>query len=166
MNRRTFVVATSSAATVALAGCSGGGGADTSSPEAVVESYYDVVASDTEAARDLFHSESPSLQREANANASDVDVSYDNVEVTLVSENLSESELREKFPVRFRSSGGSLVFSDDLKATVIEENAIVEASYEFSGEGISGTRQLTAEWLTTTEDGDWQIVIAGTTSEN
>jgi hypothetical protein len=158
------MVATSSAATVALAGCSGGGGADTSSPEAVVESYYDVVASDTEAARDLFHSESPSLQREPNVNASEVDVSYDNVEVTLVSENLSESELREEFPVRFRRSGGSAAFSDELKTAVIEENAIVEASYKVSGE--QGTRQLTTKWLTTTEDGDWQIAIADTTSEN
>jgi hypothetical protein len=98
MNRRKFIITVSAATVAGTAGCSGGGGGsgnvDTSGPEAIVRSFYDVISSSdadsdvaevTDALSSVTHNVSPaveSLKQSANE-SDDSGNSNDGVLVTL-----------------------------------------------------------------------------------
>jgi hypothetical protein len=167
MHRRQYIAAAGTAATIALAGCSGGG-SDTGSPEAVVEAWINLQdggasESDIEEAKDLLHSASPLLEviEEGNTtNTTDEDISIDSVETEVTEENLSESELEEEFQFLFGGAPGfEAQIDNETKSTIAEENAVVEATVERSGDDVSEDRQeTTTNYLVATEDGEWQII--------
>ena len=174
MKRRQFVLTTASAVTIGVAGCLGGGDGDTDSPEAAVEAWYELEAnaggrnvSDLQDdAEELLHSESPILQslRALGQEQNETDeqnVSVDSIETTLVEENLSESDLEAEFPFLFNNPESEFAINDEAKAAIAEENTLVEASVERSGANVSEEEQsITDQWLTATENGDWQLVIS------
>ena len=173
MRRRKFVLAVSTL-TLGVAGCLGGGDGDTDSPETVVEAWYELeadaggrtVSNLQDDAEGLLHSESPILQslqaisQEQNE-TDEQDVSLDSVETALVQEDLSESDLDAEFPFVFNNPDSEFAIGDEGKVAIAEENALVEASVERSGANVSEEeRSTTDQWLTATEDGDWQLVIS------
>ena len=163
MNRRKFTLLLATSATAAVAGCGGGGGgsdADTSSPEAVVESYYraaNEVESDTsaeeaiETIRPFFYEGSPlfeliraSLEEDGVQETQNLE----NIETTVTDENLGTETLIDD-----RGLESSSLSEDEIEA-IAEENALVETSVEY--EDAQGGTQ---EHLTATTDGDWLIVF-------
>lgn len=165
MDRRQFIVAASTTSAIAMAGCLHGGGgssADTSSPTALVESYYDAVDdldSDTsgedalDALDDFYHSESPvrDIIEEGGGNQSDgeeQEQSIASVSAEVTEEDLSADALDQRFGLSFFGT------SQETIESFAEENAVVSAEIEFEE-----AETQTQEHLTATEDGDWQLVL-------
>lgn len=166
MDRRQFIVAASTTSAIAMAGClhgdGGGGSADTSSPTALVESYYDAVADlgpDTsgedalDALDDFYHSESPirDIIEQGGGNQSDGEeqeqsISGASAEVT--EEDLGADAIDQRFGLSFFGT------SQEAIDSFAEENAVVTAEIEFEE-----AETQTQEHLTATEGGDWQLVL-------
>jgi hypothetical protein len=161
MQRRQFAAATGSAVVIGLAGCLGGGdSADTSSPGAVVESYYETAydldsdASGEDIVEELdghLHSESPYRELfEESPNESGTggtERSLDSVETEVTEEDVGEEALRQEYASFFE-------ISDSVISSLAEENAVVSATLTFED-----AEDQEAEHLTATEDGDWQVFI-------
>lgn len=165
MDRRQFIVAASTTSAIAMAGClhgDGGSGADTSSPTALVESYYealddldqDMSAEDILDELDAFyHSQSPirDLVEQGAGNESNGDTqqkSLASVSTEVTDENLGKEALDQRFGLSFFGA------SEEAMNAFADENAVVTASVEY--EEAEGNEQ---EHLTATEDGEWQMVL-------
>jgi len=163
MNRRKFTLLFATSATAAVAGCGGGGGgsdADTSSPEAVVESYYraaNEVETDTgaeeaiETIRPFFYEDSPLfelIRASLEENGVQETQNLDTIETTVIDENLgTEALINDRGLTSTNLSEGEI-------ETIAEENALVEASVEYED-----AEDVTQQHLTATADGDWLIVF-------
>ena len=154
-------------AVVAVAGCSGGGGGgggsfDTSSPAAVVESFYQVLDGlDQDSSIDDvlseiepgLHSASPLpdfLEQAEDQSADQApteprDLSSVSAEVT--EEDVSADRLSQEYGLGFFGTS-----QEDID-TIAEENAVVEATVEYGDGSTENPQHLTA-----TENGDWLIV--------
>jgi len=144
---------------VAVAGCSGSdNGIDTSSPDAVVESFYTTANElDTDAdsdeildeVGDALHSESPlrDLLEETGDEETDEeeDEELENVDVEVTEEDLTVEEVEQRV--------GFFEIDDDAIEDIAEENAVVAGTIESEDE------QEEIEHLTATEDGEWKIVL-------
>lgn len=164
MQRRKFIAAAGAAAAVGLAGCSGDNGADTSSPGAVVESYYDLAEGlDSGSSGDelldeldpVLHSESPLRaflegMNESQGNTTATERSVSNVDTEVAQEDLSAEELSQNYRLGFMQIDQSVIDS------LAEENAVVDTTVEYEDAETTET-----QWLTATEDGDWQIFTGG-----
>lgn len=163
MNRRKFTLLLATSATAGVAGCGGGGGgsdADTSGPEAVVESYYraadeiEVDASAEEAIDAIspfFYEGSPLLElirTSLEENGVQGAQNLENIETTITDENLGTETLIDE-----RDLGSSSLSQGEIEA-IAEENALVEASPEY--EDAQGQTQ---QHLTATTDEEWLIVF-------
>lgn len=165
MDRRQFIVAASTTSAIAMAGClhgDGGGDADTSSPTALVESYYEAIddldsdMSSEDALNELddfFHSESPirDLIEEGGDEESDgeqPDRSLSSVSTEVTDEDLSADALDQRFGLSFFGA------SQEAIESFAEENAVVSVEVEYEDADTQNQEHLTA-----TEGGDWQIVL-------
>jgi hypothetical protein len=160
MQRRQFVAATGTVLAVGLAGCSGdGGGPDTSSPTAIVDSFYGKVQdldSDTsgedllDEVDNFLHSESPlrDVLGEGGNQSEGEDRTISSVETELGDEDLGGDALNERFGLSFFG------VSDSTVESLAEENAVVNTTIEYEE---ADTQEQ--EHLTATEDGDWLIFI-------
>lgn len=170
MQRRKFILGVGAASAVAIAGCSddgdsgggggGGGGPDTSSPTAIVESYYqeaDNISQDASAEEALsqvenhLHSLSPIpdiLEEEGMGEGESQNRSLASVSASVTEEDLGADALNNQFGLGFFG-----VSEDDL-STIAEENAVVEAEIEYEE-----AESQTQSHLTATEGGDWLIVV-------
>lgn len=168
MERRKFMVAAGTGAVVAVAGCSGGGGGgggsfDTSSPTAVVESFYQVgdgLDQDSSADELLseiepgLHSASPfpdifeQAEDQSQDQASVEPRSLSSVSAEVTEEDVSADRLSQEFGL------GIFGVSQEDIDTIAEENAIVEATVEYEDGSTENPQHLTA-----TENGDWLIVV-------
>lgn len=136
----------------------------TGSPEAVVESYYEVLdrmnqdanTDDVLSTLDpLLHSELPVRRTlraadSAENNSSGEDRALANLEIEVVQEDLSVDELSSL------SSQEYVVYdlSEDEAAAIGEENAVVRATTEYE-DGTTEER----DHLTAPEDGEWQVIV-------
>jgi hypothetical protein len=168
MNRRKLIATVGAGTVVAVAGCSdggssgGGGGnnADTSSPTAVVESWYeksnelgqDASTDEVLDAIDPFlHSVSPipdALREAEDSNNESEDRSLDNISTEVIEENVDENTLNNEFSLSFFN------VSEDDVATIAEENAIVEGQISYD----NGDEQQ-VQHITAPENGDWLLVL-------
>jgi hypothetical protein len=168
MNRRKFIMTIGAATAAAAAGCSNNGnGVDTSSPEAVVESYYQAVDElESDSGEDVIlnkiepvmHSASPipdlieaSFNSSENTDSPDENTesqarSLDSVSTEVVEEDVGEEALTQNYGIGF------FVSETDIPG-IVEENAIVEANVEYDNGDTAR-----AEHVTATENGDWLIV--------
>jgi hypothetical protein len=161
MDRRKFILAAGAGTVAAIAGCSdsGGNGADTSSPGAVVESFYNIGDGfDQDSSADeiigaidpILHSASPypdiisESEDESEGTQTNTLVS---VETETSQENLDTGEL-EEFGLGFFD------VSEEAIGTIAEENAVVDTTVEYEEASTNETQHLTA-----TEDGDWLLVV-------
>ena len=167
MRRRQFALVLTASATAAVAGCLGGGDdsggdADTSNPTAVVESYYQaadevgVNASADEAidtVSPFFYDGSPLLefiqQSLEQSDGPQEAQNLDTVEAAVVDEDLGVETLTTERNLEMTD------LSEGEIGAIAEENAIVEASLEYTDEQQGQTQQH----LTATENGDWLIVF-------
>lgn len=167
MDRRKFILTAGTGAAVAVAGCNagplggGGGGADTSSPVAVVESFYqsaDGIGSDASTDEVLdeidpfLHSASPLpdlLQEGEESGGSDPgERSLSSVSAEVGEEDVGEDALANDYGL------GLFGVSESDIADIAEENAIVQATVEYED---ADTQE--PEHVTATENGDWLIVL-------
>jgi hypothetical protein len=170
MERRQYLTIVAGVGATTLAGCSGtGGGTDTSSPEAVVESYYTISDSwDQDTSIDdisdslspVLHSASPIIDLiESSKNESDEEEqdenageepseqkNLDSVETEVTQENLTVDELNEAAYTLFLSEG-------EIES-IADENALVDATVNYEN-AATGEE----EFLTATESDEWLIVI-------
>jgi len=162
------MLAAGTGAVVAVAGCSGGGGGgggdfDTSSPTAVVESFYQIGdgLDQDSSVDDLLdtiepglHSASPlpDLLEQAEDQSADQAAgqqqSLSSVSAEVTEENIGADRLSQEFGLGF-----SGVSQEDID-TIAEENAVVEATVEYEDSPTQNPQHLTA-----TENGDWLIVV-------
>ena len=149
MERRQFlgVVAASSAT---LAGCLGLGGddgadADTSSPEAAVETWYEAQnEGDEDLADAVLHSRSP--QRPFETRPAPAGGAANVESTTIVAENLAAEEIDQE--VRFELE------EETVTAVAETENAVVEVEISFESD-IPGQ---THRHLVARERGEWRVV--------
>lgn len=195
MDRRAFLAGTGALVTGATAGCLGvvpglGGddGIDTSSPEAVVDSYLTVVSNpgdvSEEDLRGLFHSEIVDQVEDSlgsfggGQTDTEFDVSITDIEgPNLVAEDVSAAQIREELDNRQTagpSQGGrGGVFDDEfIDRLGAGETAFVDVRYTLETEfenpqtdETQSTEVTTAERvIVAREDGEWQVVTAITRS--
>jgi len=148
MERRRYI-ATAAATTVALAGCLGGGddGADTSSPEAAVESWYEARnEGDEDLADAVLHSNSPERpfesERQGQAGGP---VELTSVEV--VAEDLSATAIQERVPYDLDE--------ETVEAVASADNAVVRVEISFENVDIP---PRTADHVVAVEDDEWRVV--------
>lgn len=161
------MVAAGTGAVVAVAGCSGGGGGgggsfDTSSPAAVVESFYQVVDGlDQDSSVDDvlseiepgLHSASPlpdfleQAEDESQDGTPTEPQSLSSVSAEVTEEDVSADRLSQEFGLGFFGTS-----QEDID-TIAEENAVVEATVEYEDGSTENPQHITA-----TENGDWLIV--------
>lgn len=163
MHRRQCLTIVAGVGSTALAGCSGlGGGADTSSPEAVVESFYTITDGfDENTSTDdvldsldpIFHSASPVIdiieatEDEDGGEGATEPTNLGSVETEVAEENLGVDELNEY-------GLGLLDISDENIESIAEENALVDTTVEYEDAETEET-----EFLTATESGEWLMVF-------
>ncbi|MFT4946497.1 MAG: hypothetical protein ACI8TL_000733 [Natronomonas sp.] len=169
MDRRKFITAIGASTAVAVAGCSdggssnggGGGGndADTSSPTAIVESFYEASDEvDEDASTDeildavdpYLHSASPfpDVIRESEDSDDSQTRSLESISTEIIEENVDESALNNQYGLSFFD------VSEDDVAAVAEENAIVEGQLSYDNGDDQQVQHITA-----TEGGDWLLVL-------
>jgi len=159
MKRRTFLQFTGTLSIVGTAGCLDSA---TDSPESVVEEYYYIV-NDVEKREDIddaiedidsiTHSTSPlvdMLEPDEEGTANVDSISIDNVENEITEQNLSQEEIQNE--------GGFFLEEDSITEISGQNNAVVEAIIEQSGENVEENTR-TRTWLVAKEDGDWLIVF-------
>jgi len=164
MHRRRFIAGVCTATSIGVAGClgdDGGTDVDTSSPDAVVESYHrQGIEVDSDGLLDLmeaaYHSDSPILQQmqdgeDGQGELTD-ELELESLDVTVVEEGLSESDLQQAL-------GFFDTPSDERIAEIAAqaETARVEATKTVSLNGQSSD-PATTEHVVATEDGEWQIL--------
>jgi hypothetical protein len=169
MQRRMFIATAGAVATVGAAGCLGGSGGDgddldTSSPEGVVESFYELSdeipedASGEEVIDTLdptLHSGSPLRERFVDGESG----SEDSAEYGLTNVDLVESEVTKENLRKETLKQDYLAVSDiseDVLDSIADENAIVKARMALEQRDEA---DFEYDWLTATEDGDWQILV-------
>jgi hypothetical protein len=165
MKRRTLITMVGAAAILPISGCNGGDGSDinidTSSPEAVVESFRQAVdeLGQNSSAEDIIDAIDPALHsasplpariRDWEDPSDSAYITHDvaRIEATVIDEDLDASQLTREFGAALDGVSQTEV------ETIAEANALVEASLEFE-EAPDGTTQH----LTAPEGGDWFIVI-------
>lgn len=127
---------------------------DTSSPTAVVESWYPILIEESletqqEVAPVVFHSESPYLELIENQQAV-TGGEFEGIETEVVAEGLSQEDLQDP-------QGG--IYVGNEVATIVEdaeESARVEATYSYVVQGSALEQAVTL--ILVTEDGEWQII--------
>lgn len=190
MERRSFIAGGGVLVTAAAAGClgavpglGGGDGIDTSSPEAVVDSYLTVMETPSDISEDdierLWHSQVLSQTQGslgamgAGQTDTDLDVSITDVKgPTLASEDVSAAQIRETLQSGVGSDTGQSVQPDVFDAAFIEElaadeTALVDVRFTYRSEYESSQSDETQTLTVTTsqrvivarEDGEWQIVV-------
>lgn len=165
MDRRNFIAALGAGTAFAIAGCSGddgGSNVDTSSPEAVVESFYKVSDDlDQDSSSDeildawepMLHSASPytefieEMDDEDTGTGTETEEqqNLESVETEVTKEDLSAEELSAR--------PGFFDMSEEELNAIAAENAVVSATVKY--EDIDTQER---EHVTATEDGDWLIV--------
>ncbi len=189
MERRQFLAGCGALAAGATAGCLGavpglgdGGGIDTSSPEAAVDSYVNLLENPTEISDEdveaLFHSEVASQYQSGLGSmdgaqpTGDFDVSITDVQgPNLVSEDVSAGQIREALQSGMGSGAGQGGQASAIDDALIEdlgtsETAFVDVSFTYSTEFENPQSGETQSFEVTTaqrvivsrEDGEWKIV--------
>lgn len=172
MKRRQIIFASGAAVVIGLAGCSelnsltgddeGDSYGDTSTPESTIRSWFDLQTEFSsgdnfndflEDAETLVHSESNLLDDYNRDGVADRSYTIHEIEVT--HRDLTREELEEPPFTRRVDLKGS-VQNEDAIPDIVEENAWIEADITIRGRGEE--IELTAHYLLTTEDGEWQIV--------
>jgi len=165
MHRRRFVgVVGGGMATIGLAGCLGlGGGGDdsfsieTDSPEAVLESWYQLLYNGdaderADRAGDVWHAESPVMDNDGGNQGGELTGEIDIKEVRVTSEAPTGSEVEEQI--------GFWANNEQIQGILdSEELAVVEATVEVTLETGQSAGETTERYLAATEDGEWQLVV-------
>lgn len=129
---------------------------DTSSPTAIVESWYPIfiegsLETQQEAAPAVFHSESPELELIENQQAV-TDGEFEGIETEVVAEDLSQEDLQDPQRGFFVTNEVATMVED------AEESAEVEATYSYVFQGSAQEQAVTL--VLVTEDGEWQIMLS------
>jgi len=144
MRRRTVLALAGVTATGVLAGCLGDDGPDTSSPEAIVEAYYEETENEETYPSEVVHSESP---------LRDEKLAIELLETSVAVTDPNEADIRERlYQVIEESAIQRLV---DI-ATAASDAAIVAATIEVTI--TDRTKEDTVHHLVAVEDGEWQFV--------
>lgn len=160
MRRRRFVLATSLAATTALAGCLGGG-SGSNGPESVVVNFYESGANAGSAQEtvdlldEFFHTESPLFEFYEMAATNETiggnftTQTVETVDTEILTEDLNAEQLTEEYSLQ-----SVYDISDELLEALAEENARVSADVTYTD-----TDNRSSEFLTVTENGNWVIFL-------
>ena len=148
---------------------------DTSSPEAIVSSWYEF---DEEAAEgmdedavlsvvtEMFHSRSPLVDffqelgdiDDPGEEGEEVDIEIESFDLEVVREDLDEAQLEEELSAYIEQEFFDI--DEETIEMLALENAVVRADVTHSGEDVlPGQEEQTEHWLVAPENGDWLLFI-------
>lgn len=180
MNRRQFIAGCGIAAVTATAGCVDsipgfGDDIDTSSPEAVVESFIDLQErmyeepDDTEEDIDaILHSEAPQQEEEIGDLDDDFfeNIEYEVTDVDGINEvtrDVSADQIRsiarDEFSGEVRLDDATIDQLADAEMALVDAVYTTKTAFEMNGETETTETDNQFRYLVGLEDDEWQIVI-------